>query len=151
MICKDPLSPASQGGVPACGKYEVGERTIAANGFDRESGLIGISSMKPSTKKLVIGAVTAALLSFAPAFAAENLPSTAPNSSPGVKGKPGNKSGPAVKPPGENGMGSTGANSGESGKMNPSTQPSQDSTGVKGKPGNKSGPTVKPNDRGTSQ
>ena len=91
-------------------------------------------------KKIIIGTVIAGLL-MAPAFAAENSPATPPNSGPGIKGEPGNKSGQAVQPPGQNERGATGAATGESGNA---TQPSQDTTGVKGAPGNKSGPTVKP-------
>ena len=95
-------------------------------------------------RKVIIGTALMAL-SLAPAFAAENAPATPPNSGPGIKGEPGNKSGPAVQPPTPNQKGATGVGTGESGKSlkNP-TQPSQDSAGVKGEPGNKSGKTVKP-------
>lgn len=97
-------------------------------------------------KKVIIGTAIAALLSAAPALAVENSPATPPNSGPGIKGAPGNKSGPVVTPSGQNKMGGTGASTGEAGKgLSPATQPSQDSTGVKGKPGNKSGPAAKPN------
>ena len=95
-------------------------------------------------KRIIIGAAIAAL-SMVHAFAAENSPAMPPNSGPGIKGEPGNKSGPAVQPPGQNESGATGAATGESGKsLGNSTQPSQDTTGVKGAPGNKSGTTVKP-------
>jgi len=99
-------------------------------------------------KKVIIGTAFVAL-SLAPVFAAENSPPTPPNSGPGIKGEPGNKSGPAALPSNQNEKGATGAASGESGKnlSNP-TQPSQDSAGVKGEPGNKSGPTVKPKSSG---
>ncbi len=95
-------------------------------------------------KHILVG-VAIVTLTLVPAFAGENLPAAPPNSGPGIKGKPGNKSGPAVQPPGQNERGATGAASGETGKsLRSSTQPSQDSTGVKGEPGNKSGTTVKP-------
>jgi len=59
---------------------------------------------------------------------------TAPNSGAGIPGKPGNKSGPAVKP------GTTGATS-ESGQ-NPAPR-QQDTSKIPGMPGNKSGPAQK--------
>jgi len=97
-------------------------------------------------KKVIAGTAIVALslaLSVAPVFAAENSPPTPPNSGPGIKGEPGNKSGQAVQPPEQ--KGGTGAATGESGKnLKNATQPSQDSAGVKGEPGNKSGPNVKP-------
>lgn len=96
-------------------------------------------------KKILIGIAVLAL-SLPPAlsaFATEYPPATPPNSGPGIKGEPGNKSGRAVEPPDQ--RAGTGASPGESGRsLRTPTQPSQDSAGVKGEPGNKSGRTVEP-------
>lgn len=62
----------------------------------------------------------------------------APNSGAGIPGKPGNKSGPAVKPP----SATTGAGSSS---MKPEEgRPGQDASKIPGQPGNKSGPAAKP-------
>src|SRR5207253_5646752 len=58
------------------------------------------------------------------------------NSGPGISGKPGSKSGPAVKPSGE----TTGSDMSDHNRA----VRQQDSSKVPGLPGNKSGPAVKP-------
>jgi len=92
------------------------------------------------------------LLTFATALAFVTLPAsaqtTAPsgggqatmpsgqNSGAGIPGKPGSKSGPAVKPSGE----TTGSDMSDHNRA----VRQQDSSKIPGQPGNKSGPAVKP-------
>ena len=57
-----------------------------------------------------------------------------PNSGAGISGKPGGKSGPAVKPP----------NATTGSAVNSDERPNQDAAKVPGLPGSKSGPAVKP-------
>jgi hypothetical protein len=58
------------------------------------------------------------------------------NSGAGIPGKPGNKSGPAVKPSGE----TTGSDMSDHNRA----VRQQDSSKIPGQPGNKSGPSAKP-------
>ena len=94
-------------------------------------------------KKIITATGFAVLLTAAPAFAADtstdNKPASSTSSGPGVKGAPGNKSGPAAKSDKMDNAGSSSSTGGAA------TQPSQDAKGVKGAPGNKSGPAEKPN------
>lgn len=96
--------------------------------------------------KLVVAA--AALLAAVPATAqtadknadqAEPIGQTKPNSSPGVQGMPGTRTGPAVKAPGDQTQGAP---------VDPTpTQPSQDASNVQGFPDTRTGPaTRKPGD-----
>jgi hypothetical protein len=97
-------------------------------------------------KHLGVAAGVLALAAW-PALADTNA---APNRSPdvtgprgqssgaGIPGQPGNKSGPAVRPP----RGSSGATAGVD-QTNPSTR-LQDPSGIEGKPGHQSGPPAKP-------
>lgn len=95
-------------------------------------------------KKIITACAVAALFGITPALAADysnsnantNQPSSATSSGPGVKGMPGNKSGPAATPQGTSG--SSGASTGEQGMS-----PSQDATGVKGAQDSTNGPSNK--------
>jgi hypothetical protein len=96
--------------------------------------------------RLLIGAAALALVTL-PASAQSTAPSeggqvTAPsgqNSGPGIPGKPGSKSGPAVKPSGE----TTGSDMSDHNRA----VRQQDSSKIPGQPGNKSGPAVTPPSR----
>jgi hypothetical protein len=93
--------------------------------------------------RLLMGTAVLAMLTL-PASAQTTAPSgggqvTAPsgqNSGAGIPGKPGSKSGPAVKPSGE----TTGSDMTDHNRA----VRQQDSSKVPGQPGNKSGPAVKP-------
>jgi hypothetical protein len=76
-------------------------------------------------------------LAQAPSTSAGQSPApTAPNSGAGIPGQPGNKNGPAAKPPG-----STGAVSSD---QQGSAARNQDASNIPGQPGSKSGPAVAP-------
>jgi len=93
--------------------------------------------------KLLMGAIALAIVTL-PAAAQTTAPSgggqvNAPsgqNSGAGIPGKPGSKSGPAVKPSGE----TTGSDMSDHNRA----VRQQDSSKIPGQPGNKSGPAVKP-------
>jgi hypothetical protein len=94
--------------------------------------------------RLLIGATALAIVML-PASAQTTAPSgggqvTAPsggqNSGAGIPGKPGSKSGPAVKPSGE----TTGSDMSDHNRA----VRQQDSSKIPGQPGNKSGPSVRP-------
>jgi hypothetical protein len=93
--------------------------------------------------RLLMGATALAIVAL-PASAQTTAPSgggqaTVPsgqNSGAGIPGKPGSKSGPAVKPSGE----TTGSDMSDHNRA----VRQQDSSKVPGLPGNKSGPAVKP-------
>ena len=93
--------------------------------------------------RLLIGAAALAFATLS-ASAQTTAPSgggqvTAPsgqNSGAGIPGKPGSKSGPAVKPSGE----TTGSDMSDHNRA----VRQQDSSKIPGQPGNKSGPAVKP-------
>ncbi|HWG78833.1 MAG TPA: hypothetical protein VN681_03610 [Stellaceae bacterium] len=78
---------------------------------------------------------------------AEITTPSAQDSGAGIAGKPGNKSGPAVQPPGS-GTSTPGTTVNE--PQNPETR-DQDASKIKGLPGNKSGPAVKPPSNGNSK
>ena len=94
--------------------------------------------------RLLMGATVLAIVAL-PASAQTTAPSgggqvTAPsggqNSGAGIPGKPGSKSGPAVKPSGE----TTGSDMSDHNRA----VRQQDSSKIPGQPGNKSGPSVRP-------
>ena len=93
--------------------------------------------------KLLMGAIALAIVTL-PAAAQTTAPSgggqvNAPsgqNSGAGIPGKPGSKSGPAVKPSGE----TTGSDMSDHNRA----VRQQDSSKIPGQPGNKSGPSVRP-------
>ena len=89
---------------------------------------------------------TAAALAIATSFAAAQTtsapsgttPQSAPNSGAGIPGQPGNKSGPAVRPP----SATTGSGMRSGDQTNEGR--TQDASKIPGQPGNKSGPAVRP-------
>jgi hypothetical protein len=104
------------------------------------------------SKGIALTALTLALAGLpAAAFAQarsdeQTTPNTGGVSKPGVPGKPGNKSGPAVTP--QNGQTEqSGSSTKEPGQRRTREE---DESGVKGLPGNKSGPAVTPNSGSSS-
>jgi hypothetical protein len=109
-------------------------------GFSRRVGrrdIVELNMMKPLSVAVGLFAMIAL-----PALAETNNPSqatgpSAQSSGVGIPGQPGNKSGPAVRPP----QGSSGATA-STDQTNPSTR-LQDPSKIEGKPGNKSGSPAK--------
>lgn len=104
--------------------------------------------MRMLSKGIALTALTLALAGLpAASFAQQagsdeqNTPNTGGVSKPGVSGKPGNKSGPAVTP--QTGQSGTSSQSGTSREPNEGVTKEQDTSGVHGMPGNKSGPAVR--------
>ena len=89
-----------------------------------------------SSLALALAASASAVMAQTTSPNVSNAPS-AQNSGAGIAGQPGNKSGPAVKPPAKGTVGSA------TDQQNPTVQ-QQDPSKVQGMPGNKSGPPAKP-------
>jgi hypothetical protein len=87
---------------------------------------------------LVIAALPAAAQTPAPNAPAQVTTPSGQNSGAGIPGQPGNKSGPAVKPP----SGTTGATMGSSDRQDPTRL--QDPAKIPGATGSESGPAGKP-------
>jgi hypothetical protein len=90
-------------------------------------------------RKLLVGMTTVAIVALPLAASAQTnssqTPMKAQNSGAGVKGKPGSKSGPAIKP--NDNTGAAPSNAGDAANTT-------DAAKIPGKPGSKSGPAVKP-------
>ena len=85
---------------------------------------------------LAVVTLPASAQTTAPSGGGQTTMPSGQNSGPGIPGKPGSKSGPAVKPSGE----TTGSDMSDHNRA----VRQQDSSKIPGQPGNKSGPAVKP-------